>query len=848
MIELAASINMLRITDLTIDYQYHPLGIDNDSPRLSWKLKSDRQGTFQTSYRIVLMNNQETLIDTSTIKSDQSIHVSALKDLLPETEYIVTVTVTDNHNEVAMLSTQFETGLMDYRRIQADFITAAALKTSPTQVLCREFVCLKPIRKARLYATSLGVYDLYLNKERVGDSYLTPFWTSYHHQLQYQTFDITDRVKDHNIIEMTLAEGWYKGQLAWEGNKEIFGDTLAGLLEIHMEYQDGSKELIVTDKNWIAKESEIRKSSLYHGDTLDYQFSAKATYPVSVYSYDKSVIVSQITEPVRVIESLPARQLIKTPKGETVIDFGQILTGVVRFKLTIESGKTVTLRHAEILDKHGNFYTENLRTAKAEDAYIGDGKHHTFQPRFTFHGFRYVQVIGLDLNPDDCGNFEALVMHSDLKPIGSFQSSHQDLNQLYHNLVWSQKGNFLDVPTDCPQRDERLGWTGDAQVFCRTASTNYQSALFFRKWLQDVKLEQTLANGVPHVVPNVLGQNNGATFWGDCATIMPWILYQVYGDRDILRRQFSSMKLWVDHISSRSEGFLWKQGFQFGDWLALDRTLDDDIGQEGDNRIGSTDPYFIATVFYHVSAKLVSDAAKVLGYPFEAETYRQLAMNIKRAFNKEYVTPNGRLVSDTQTAHVLALHFDMVAKKHRKSIMNRLVHILEKRKVHLVTGFVGTPYICFALSENGRNDLAGKLLLNNDYPSWLYAVKRGATTIWERWNGILPNGDFNDVSMNSFNHYAYGSIGEWIYRKLVGIDCLEPGYKKILISPTRIEGIDWVDGHIDSPYGIIRCLTRYDGNHYTLEVTIPANTEAVVKMANRKMTLVSGAYTLEGTL
>ncbi|MDD4355422.1 MAG: alpha-L-rhamnosidase C-terminal domain-containing protein, partial [Candidatus Izemoplasmatales bacterium] len=243
-----------------------------------------------------------------------------------------------------------------------------------------------------------------------------------------------------------------------------------------------------------------------------------------------------------------------------------------------------------------------------------------------------------------------------------------------------------------------------------------------------------------------------------------------------------------------------------------------------------------------------SDAAKVLGYPFEAETYRQLAMNIKRAFNKEYVTPNGRLVSDTQTAHVLALHFDMVAKKHRKSIMNRLVHILEKRKVHLVTGFVGTPYICFALSENGRNDLAGKLLLNNDYPSWLYAVKRGATTIWERWNGILPNGDFNDVSMNSFNHYAYGSIGEWIYRKLVGIDCLEPGYKKILISPTRIEGIDWVDGHIDSPYGIIRCLTRYDGNHYTLEVTIPANTEAVVKMANRKMTLVSGAYTLEGTL
>jgi alpha-L-rhamnosidase len=361
-------------------------------------------------------------------------------------------------------------------------------------------------------------------------------------------------------------------------------------------------------------------------------------------------------------------------------------------------------------------------------------------------------------------------------------------------------------------------------------------------------LEQTIEYGVPHVVPNVLGNNSGATFWGDCATIMPWVLYQVTGDRDILQRQFSSMKLWVDHISKRSDGYLWKKGFQFGDWLALDRTLDDDIGQVGDNRIGSTDPFFIANVFYHVSAKLVSDAAKVLGYSGEEKAYHQLSINIKRAFNKEYVTPNGRLVSETQTAHVLALHFDMVAKKHRKTVLDRLVQILEKRKVHLVTGFVGTPYICLALSENGRDDLAGRLLLNEDYPSWLYAVKRGATTIWERWNGILPNGDFNDVTMNSFNHYAYGSIGEWIYRKLVGIDCLEPGYKKILISPTRIEGIDWVDGHIDSPYGVIGCSTRYEGNRYTLEVTIPANTEAVVKMANKKTILHSGTYTLEGTL
>ncbi|HSC40193.1 MAG TPA: family 78 glycoside hydrolase catalytic domain, partial [Chitinophagaceae bacterium] len=546
---------------------------------------------------------------------------------------------------------------------------------------------------------------------------------------------------------------------------------------------------------------------------------------VHTADYPMDVLTATYNEPVRKHETFRPVKVITTPDGKTVLDFGQNLVGWVMVKANGKAGDKIVIRHAEVLDKKGNFYTDNLRAAKATATYITDGKgERVFEPHFTFFGFRYIMVEGYpgDIKPE---NFTAVALYSDMKPAGEFVCSNALLNQLQHNIQWGQRGNFLDVPTDCPQRDERLGWTGDAQAFSRTAAFNFGVNNFFAKWLHDVAADQTATGLVPSVVPNVLGPNSGGSAgWADVATIIPWNMYLAYGDRKILEEQYASMKAWVEYIHHESKNDLWQSGPHYGDWLFY-YPADD---RDGKGAI--TDKFMIAQCFYAYSTQLLINAAKVTGHTADVDTYTALLHTIKDAFAKEYLTPNGRLVSGTQTAYVLALHFDMLPEGLRAQAAERLVQNIKSYNNHLTTGFLGTPYLCHVLSRFGYDDVAYKLLLQETYPSWLYPVKMGATTIWERWDGEKPDSSFQTPNMNSFNHYAYGAIGDWMYRVMTGLDTYEdgPGYKHIRIQPHIGGGLTKASATLQTYYGKLSSGWKLEDNNLLLDVEIPANASADV--------------------
>jgi len=566
---------------------------------------------------------------------------------------------------------------------------------------------------------------------------------------------------------------------------------------------------------------------------------------VKLKQNDNVNLIATYNEPIRKHETFKAVKVFKTPKGENVIDFGQNLVGWVQVKVTGKSGDKISIYHAEVLDKDGNFYTENLRPAKQKNEYtLKGGSEETFEPHFTFQGFRFIKVDGYPgtLKPE---NFNAIALYSDMKQTGSFTSSNQLINQLQHNIQWGQRGNFLDVPTDCPQRDERLGWTGDAQAFARTASFNFGVNDFFSKWLKDVEADQ-INGSVPFVVPNVLGDGAaGSAGWADAATIIPWAMYTAYGDKRILEDQFESMKQWVGYMERNSTGFLWNKGFHFGDWLFY-RPFDDN-----DGRSAVTDKYLIAQCFFANSVDIIVKSAAVLGKQDDVAKYSALLKNVKDAFVKEYVTPNGRLVSGTQTAFVLSLNFDMLPEAMRAPTAARLVENIKSYGNHLTTGFLGTPYLCHVLTKYGYNDIAYTLLLQETYPSWLYPVKMGATTIWERWDGIRPDGTFQTPGMNSFNHYAYGAIGDWMYRVVAGIDTKPdmPGYKGIVIKPTLDSRLTSASAEYQTYYGKIKSSWKIEGGKVQLDVEIPANTKATIHVPGGDVVEVgSGKYSFTGNL
>ena len=831
----------MKLYDLRTEYREKPIGLTEKSPRFSWKMETKEQNTIQTAYEIYVTDENGNVVWNSGKKvSDQSVLIPYEGETLAdEMLYKVDVSVADNHGNVECIDGTFETGIFNNTEFIAKMITSDfPEEETACPVFGKTFAIDKKVKKARLYATAHGVYEVTLNGQTVGDYRMAPGWTSYHNRLQYQIYDVTEQLAAENEIAITVGNGWYKGILGFYCQPNQYGTQVGAFAELHVEYEDGSKDVIATDETWSVKTGEIRYSEIYMGETIDTDAPEITEGNVVVKDFDKAVLTAQENEPVRITEKIVGKELIVTPKGEKLVDFGQIVTGVVEAHVKGEKGQKIVLRHAEVLDKDGNFYPETLRQAKSIDTFICNGEEQIFRPHFTFHGFRYICVEGMEEFTAD--QFIACVTHSDMEKTGDFHCSNKKVNQLQSNITWSQRDNFLDIPTDCPQRDERLGWTGDAQVFSWTAAFNRNTALFYKKWMRDVAAESSLEKGVPHVVPDILDSYSSSA-WSDVAVIVPWVVYQIYGDKGILKENWKCMHEWVDYIKNNcGENDLWQSGFQYGDWLALDK-------EESADRTGATDKYMIANAYYLYVTELVKKTAEVMGKDEEAKKYADLYETTLDAFQREYYTETGRIVSETQTGAIISLYFNLAREKDRKRILNTLLTNIGNHKNHLATGFVGTPYICHTLSENGAHEMAATLFMKEDYPSWLYAVNMGATTIWERWNSIKPDGTFDESGMNSLNHYAYGSVGDWMYRKVVGLSQLEPGYKRFQVKPMFVKGIEEWGTEFESVYGKIVANTSCKAGKIHVHVEVPANTTAVIVLPEKEEVheVGSGVYDYE---
>jgi alpha-L-rhamnosidase len=832
----------LAVTNVQCEHLTEPIGLDVLKPRFTWQLQSNARNVLQTAYEIKVSDQssmKSAIWATGKINSDQSVMVPYGGPALASgKKYFWQVRVWDNQAHASPWSAvaTWRMALLKAADWNAKWIAPGYVEDTvnrPSPLLRKQFSCAKKIKSAIAYISSHGLYQASLNGKRAGDAYLTPGWTSYNKRLQYQVYDVTNLLQQgNNAIGVTLGNGWYRGVIGFSNNRNVYGRNIALLLQLDIEFTDGTIQQVISDESWKSSTGSIRYAEIYNGETIDAREEKKgwenANYDdskwwgVQVMPFTKDVLLATYNEPVKKHEIFHPRRIFMTPAGEHVIDFGQNLVGWVMVKVKGNAGDTISIQHAEVLDKYGDFYTENLRAAKATDYYILNGEgEETFEPHFTFHGFRYIKVSGYkrDIGPE---NFTAVALYSDMEPTGSFACSEPLLNQLQHNIQWGQKGNFLDVPTDCPQRDERLGWTGDAQVFSRTASFNMQVNNFFAKWLKDLAADQGANGAIPFVIPNILGQPIGSTGWADAGTIIPWNMYLAYGDKRILEEQYPSMKAWVSYMEKSSKNYLWNTGFHFGDWLFY--SLDNDnIG-----RSAITDKYLIAQCFFAYSTQILIRTATVLGKADDVKYYTDLLQKVKDAFMHEYVTANGRLVSSTQTAYVLALNFDMLPESMRAEAVDRLVQNIRDYNDHLTTGFLGTPYLCHVLSRFGKTDVAYKLLLQQTYPSWLYPVKMGATTIWERWNGIRPDSSFASATMNSFNHYAYGAIGDWMYRVMAGLDTYTdgPGYKHIRIEPHIGGGLTMAAAHLETYYGKLSSRWKVENGQVNYEIEIPANTTA----------------------
>jgi len=837
------------VKELICEYHTNPLGIDVQKPRLSWQIVSAEENVLQTAYEIKVTDQTakgKLLWNSGKVNSAQSVNVTYDGPALKSMQRVAwQVRVWDNKNKVSAWSApaSWEMGILEPESWKASWVgfgsEPVTKGSKPAQYFRKDFVAAKTIKSARVYVTSLGIYQLYLNGKKVSTDLFTPGWTSYKNRIQYQTYDVTSMIQSKNSIGAIVGDGWYRGNIGWGNESGYYGNKLALLAQLQINYTDGTSEIVGTDANWKVSNGPIIFSDIYNGETYDAQkeisgwanagFNDSQWTKVSLVDQSKKILIAPQGAVVKAIEEIKPLKLITTPKGETVFDMGQNMVGWVRLKVQGKKGDQVTLKFAEVLDKAGNFYTDNLRAAKCTDVYIlkGEGEE-IYEPYFTFHGFRFVQIEGLSVKPSP-DQITGVVIHSDMKQTGSFSCSDPLINQLQHNIQWGQKGNFLDVPTDCPQRDERLGWTGDAQVFSMTAAFNFDVAPFYTKWMRDVAADQLPDGKVPHVIPDVLKGGGGSTAWADASIIVPWTTYLTYGDKRILEVQYPSMKAWVEYMRSRAgEDYLWTGDFHFGDWLAFATTRSDYPG-------ATTEKDLIATAYYSYSSRLLAKIAVITGQNEDAKKYALLSENIRKAFQKEFVTLAGRLVSHTQTAYALALAFNLLPEDLIPKAAQFLADDVKKMG-HLTTGFVGTPLLCKTLSEQGYEELAFMLLNRKDYPSWLYPVTQGATTIWERWDGQKPDGSFQDVGMNSFNHYAYGAIGEWLYRHVAGLDIDPeiPGYKHILLSPHPGGGLTNADAEFTSLYGKIKSAWKLDGNDFVYEVTVPANTTATVTLPGAK--------------
>ncbi len=696
-------------------------------------------------------------------------------------------------------------------------------------VYLKNFRCAAKAEKAILEITALGVYEVKLNGERVGDFILAPGWTSYSNRLQVQSYDVTNLLKTENSLEVTVGQGWRAIANKRDGSDFLGYRDTALIAELTLVYADGRTESIVTDSSWTARESKLRYTNIYDGDIYDATFKAGSARHCICVDLEKDMLIPQEGEKIVEHERMPALQIIKTPAGETVIDFGQNMTGYVEFRIKGTPGAQATISHGETLDRDGNFYNANYRSADAQIKFVCDGEEHIYKSALTFFGFRYIR---LENWPDEIKkeNFTAVVVHSDIRRTGYFECSDEAVNRLFKNIIWGQKGNFLDVPTDCPQRDERLGWTGDAQVFVRTASLNFDVERFFKKWLRDLAADQGRDGCVPHVIPNISDDRGGSSAWSDAAVICPWEIYRTYGDKAVLEEQFDSMKAWIDWMRERSENGRRSGGSHFGDWLGLD-------SPEGSYK-GATPEDLIATAYYKYSTELFIKAAHALGR--DVAEYENIPTEAATAFRREYME-NGRVKNATQTGCVLALYFDITDDRAATAAqLNELV----KRAGHLETGFVGTPYLLHALSDNGYAETAYDLLLRREYPSWLYPISKGATTVWEHWDGIKPDGTMWSTDMNSFNHYAYGAVADWMYGAAAGInsDPDHPGFEHIIFRPVTDRRLDFVKASIDTRRGTVASEWRRENGRIKYIFTVPEGCGASVIIGGEKHEVGAGTH------
>jgi len=926
----------MRSGSLSCEYLTDPRGIQTLSPRLSWQLSAQQRGEGQSAYRILVSKSlsdlnagKGTLWDSGKIASNQSVAIP-YQGAPPSSGTVCywKVQVWDNDGNRAPYSpvALWQMGLLAPSDWKAHWISAQTPTDTqvngdtlpPAPYLRRTFMLTKPIKQATVFATAHGVYELHLNGAKVGNAFLAPGWTDYTKHIDYQTYDITSSLhQGANTIGAILADGWYSGYYGFAHQRNLYGASPGLLLQINIEYADGTHQIVVSDPSWQARTGPVLYADLLQGESYDARQEltgwdlpstshAEGWQPVSLDTVDAIPHQRDVTAQVRALVNNntvvvtasndlagdPAYQTVKqlrvnytldgvahsqtvgekeqihipgpgepngalvivkavygvldTPESQPVLagaqgppvvitqymptqhitqpqpktyifDLGQNMVGWVKLSVKASAGTAVKLRFGEVLNPDGSLYTTNLRTARATDTYICKGSGtETWEPHFTFHGFRYVEMTGYSSQPTP-DMIAGCVAGSDLTPTGTFTCSSPLVNQIQRNIVWGQRGNFLSVPTDCPQRDERLGWMGDAQIFARTATYNRDVAAFYEKWIQDVEDGQSSQGGYSDVSPRMVDLNDGAPAWGDAGVIVPWTVWQAYGDTGLIRKHWDSMERWMDYITSVNPNGLWLQrrNNDFGDWL--------NIGADTPREV-------LATAYYAHDANLMAQMARALGRTADAQKYDALLDHIKSAFNTAYVHPDGTIQGDTQTCYVLALHWDLLPESLRLLAAQHLAAAIHAKNDHLSTGFVGVGYLCPTLTANGLNDIAYKLLLTDTFPSWGFSVRQGATTIWERWDGYTPEKGFQDPGMNSFNHYSLGSVGEWLFRDVAGIDTdpNQPGFAHILMHPHPGPGLTSASASYDSIHGKIISNWRTVNNLFQWDITIPANTTATI--------------------
>ena len=833
----------MRITRCQVNHLNAPVGYQFGTPVFTWQVE-EALGTRQTEARVRVCQGDDCLLDTGFDAAVSSLGYEANLALKPRTVYTWTVAVrTDAGEEAVSEPNIFETGKMG-EAWQARWITCGEGQRLP--VFRRTIVPRGAVIRARLYVCGLGLYEVRVDGRRVGDEYLTPYCTNYNAWRQIITHDVTDLLREGGEMQFTLGEGWYSGRFSHRsrpGDPGWYGKGVRLLAEIWLDYADGSSECVPTDESWIVTRSRLTFSGIYDGEHRDDTLPDTAPETVTALEETPDRLEDRLSPPVRVQRSFQPVALLTTPKGETVLDLGQNHTGIFRLRVCEPRGAEIRLQFGEVL-QDGCFYRGNLRTALAEYRYVSDGQPHELEPRFTFYGYRYVKVEGIPgLKAED---YTALALHTDLEPIGSLVTGHEKVNRLIANAQWGLRSNFVDVPTDCPQRDERMGWTGDANVFSETACFFRDCYAFYRKYLRDMRSEQETREGaVPFVIPAFDEIRGSCCVWGDACCVIPWNVWRMSGDLSILREHYEAMKSWVDWIQ-RVDGsdHGWRRRFHFGDWLALDHP-----NREPDERLGGTDEGYIADASWLKSVRIVARTAELLGKPEEKGHYEWLASSILKGIREDFITPGGRCAINTQTGLLLALELGLSPKP--EVVLGQLDRLFEQTRGKLTTGFVGTPILCETLSAFGRHTQAVDLLLNEDYPGWLYAVNLGATTTWERWNSLDANGKIAENGMNSLNHYAYGSVCAWMFRHLAGFQPLTAGCAHVRLEPRPDARLGRVEMSLRTAAGLWSVGWEADGDGWRFRIAVPFGCEAELCMPGYEITVLKPgtyAFTIGGNV